>query len=137
MSRANSVAKVLRTALKRVQKGWTKGSWHNYDDDGNHTVCLEGALFGYCQQPVNGYTKAQIEARDLVLSVIKDRFGDRKIGAYGEISIPDFNDHPETVLEEVMEVIKLAIIRDETGYDPEDDYIDLDEVDELFPKKGG
>ena len=51
MSKAKTVTKVLKTAYKRIEKGWTTGTWHRRDDDGNNFVCLEGAIFGFCTEP--------------------------------------------------------------------------------------
>jgi hypothetical protein len=124
MSKAKTANKVLRTALKRIQKGWTKGEWYTRDKDGNSFVCLEGALFGFCSLELNQMTDAQLKARELVIGVINERSN--------YCSIPTFNDAPETELDDVIEVIKLAIIRDETGYDPEDDYLDDEEIESLL-----
>lgn len=109
MSKANKPAKVLRTALKRVQKGWTKGMWSDTfkDKDGRVTakVCQEGAIFGYtntCSTP------AQREAHDILLQVIQEKYPDFD-------TIPAFNDDPQTTQEMVEEVMKTALIRAETG----------------------
>lgn len=123
MSRGNNPIKVLRTALKRVQKGWTKNHWSYRDDNGNQLVCLEGALFGYCDQDKHGLTDAQKEARDVVLQLIHERFGKRFH------SIPSFNDANDTTKEDVEEVIKLAIIRLETS---DDGYLDDEDIDDLI-----
>lgn len=113
MSKGNSALKVLRTALKRVDKGWTKGTWSEKGGDGTQYVCLEGALFGYCDSHRNGLglTEAQEEARKVVLKIIRER--------HHAYSIPSFNDAPERTKEEIQEVIKFAIIRLETTGDGE------------------
>lgn len=121
MSKAGTPIKVLRTALKRVEKGWTKDHWSYKADDGNYYVCLEGALFGYCDSNKHGLTDAQKDARDVVLKIINERYG-----YYSDI--PAFNDARERTKEEVLEVVKLAIIRLETTGDgemDEDDFADL------------
>lgn len=126
MSKANNPIKVLRTALKRVSKGWTQTRWHERKD-GQSYVCLEGAIFGFCSLADENMTTAQREARDVCLDVIKDRYDGRYI------SIPLFNDAAGRTKEEVMEVIKLGIIRLETA---DDDFIEFDPdevVDSLLP----
>lgn len=125
MSKGNSPIKVLRTALSRVQKGWTQNTW--VYRDGNKTyVCLEGAMFGYCDQSKHGLTQAQRDARDKVLEVIKDRYPAK----FQFWTIPEFNDAPERKQEEVEEVLKLAIIRFET-----EDGLNDDEVENLLDFK--
>lgn len=123
MSKANAPIKVLRTALKRINKGWTKGEWSYRDRDGNVFVCMEGALFGYCDSKKHGLTEAQEQAAAVVLDIIKERYP-------GCHNIPTFNDADERTLDEVQEVIKLAIIRFETG-DPTDGLPD-EEIDSLL-----
>lgn len=123
MSKGNSAIKVLKTALKRVQKGWIQHHWSFRDADGNQFVCLEGAIFGYCDSRKHGLTSAQIEARDAVLNVIHERYDGRFS------SIPDFNDQAERTQDEVQEVIKLGIIRLETS---DDDCLTDEEVDDLL-----
>lgn len=123
MSKGNSAIKVLKTALRRVQKGWIQHHWSFRDADGNQFVCLEGAIFGYCDSNKHGMTKAQKQARDSVLSVIHDRYNGRFS------SIPDFNDQAERTQDEVQEVIKLGIIRLETS---DDDCLTDEEVDDLL-----
>lgn len=117
MSKANSPVKVLRTALKRIQKGWIKHNWHVRFGDESY-VCLEGALYGFCQKP---QTEAQVKAADMCRKIIKER-----TGLY---AIPAFNDHPDRTKEEVEEVVKLAIIRFETGGDEPDDKQEEDFVE--------
>lgn len=131
MSKSNSAIKVLRTALKRVQKGWTKGTWSAPNNDGGRSVCLEGAIYGYCN--VSDMTKrgekptqAQLEAMGIVTEIIKERYPRRTY--FG--GVPSFNDHPENDIDDVMEVIKLGIIRLETGYG--EDELDQDDVDSFM-----
>lgn len=128
MSKSNSAVKVLRVALKRIQNRWNKGSWVHRASDGQYKVCLEGAIFGFCQ---DAQTPAQREAYSLVCDVIQDRYPNYKAGS-DHLFIPNWNDDPKRTVEEVEEVIKLAIIRAETGYDPAEDFIDPDEVDSLI-----
>lgn len=125
MSKANSAKKVLRVALKRIQRGWTKGAWVNRDSQsGQVSVCIEGALFGYCREP---QTAEQVEARDIVLEIIQERPG------RSYIDIPSWNDDEKRMVEEVEEIIKLAIIRAETGGSLDEN--EIEEVDELIPRK--
>lgn len=121
MSKANSPIKVLRTALKRVQKAWRQGAWSEKGDDGNYYVCLEGALYGYCNA---AKTQAQKDAAKVCENIIFEK--------YGIQGIPSWNDRPNTTQEMVEEVVKLGIIRLETGGDPEDNYLDDEEVDTLL-----
>lgn len=110
MSKGNSAVKVLRTALKRVQKGWTQHVWYRKDPETGQTfVCLEGALYGYCSLQDHQLTPAMREARDFVIEIIKERYDGRFDG------IPAFNDNPKRTQEEVEEVTKLALIRAETS----------------------
>lgn len=106
MSKANNPIKVLRTALKRVQKGWTKNNWYFHDGHGNSYVCLEGAVYGYCERNKHGVTMAQDAAIRVLEDIIEERYGIK--------SIPEFNDRGTTTQDEVIEVIKLGIIRLET-----------------------
>lgn len=125
MSKGNSAVKVLRTALKRVQKGWTQHVWYRKDPETGQTyVCLEGALFGYCSLQEHQLTPAMREARDFVVEVIKDRYEGRFDG------IPAFNDRPGRTQEEVEEVTKLALIRAETSGG--DDEITDEDFDNLL-----
>lgn len=115
MSKANSPIKVLRTALKRVQKGWTKHHWVWKDDNGKVYVCLEGGVYGYCNAHKHDTTEEQRTAIAVLRQIINEK--------YGIADIPVFNDKPERTQEEVEEVIKLGIIRLETMDD--DDFEDL------------
>jgi hypothetical protein len=127
MSKGNSAIKVLRTADKRIDKGWIQHEWSFRDPTtGQMFVCLEGALFGYCNATKHGLTEAQVRARDLVLEIIKERYGD------AFISIPSFNDWPERTKEEIREVIKLAIIREETEELIREEAGLSDEVDKIM-----
>lgn len=144
MSKGNSAIKVVRTALKRVQKGWRKSAWSERNPDtGIFEVCMEGALFGYCNLHETQLTPAQLKARDTVWEIIRERFSERVISriyedptdeekekVLAEPRIPTFNDAPDTVFEEVEEIFKLALIRLETE-DLMKDYLDEDELDEV------
>src|SRR4051812_14385426 len=103
MSKANSAIKVLRVALKRVEKRWGKRAWSKKDDAGTYRVCLEGAITGGCEMP---NTQPQQEALRVVRTVILERFPE----VDGRI-IPVFNDAQERTIDEIIEVIKLSIIR--------------------------
>lgn len=136
MSKANSVTKVLKTAYKRVTTRLGRRGWVQQDDNGNYVVCLEGALFGFCATP---QTQAQIQARDLVREIIAEKYPDRflrlDVGNTLVVHIPGFNDDPLITDEEIAEVVKLAWIRSETGGpmdDPQDQYINNEELEELF-----
>lgn len=116
MSKANNAIKVLRTALHRVQKGWTQNhwSWHN-PEDGKTYVCLEGAVYGYCDSNKHQTTPAQREAILVLKQIIFERTG--------HTDIPSFNDdRKNTTQKDVEEVIKLGMIRLETSDDDLDEY---------------
>lgn len=126
MSKANNPIKVLRTALGRVQKGWIQHHWHYRDAEGNNFVCLEGAIYGYCDANKHTVTEAQKIAAETCRRIIFEKTG--------RSEIPAFNDKDGRTQEEIEEVIKLAIIRLETS-----DGIDDDEFDDLLAhieKKG-
>ncbi len=120
MSKANNPIKVLRVALKRVEKGWAQSTWHSRRD-GQSYVCLEGAIYGFCA----GYNAT--DAQNAAIGVLQDIIEDRYDGKY--CSIPNFNDAPGRTQDEVMEVIKLGIIRLETDAMEADL---ADEVSDLF-----
>lgn len=125
MSKASTPIKVLRTALKRVDKGWTQGDWYKPGDKVAY-VCLEGALFGYCNAGKHGLTDAQQAARAVIQQIISERHP-------GHSDIPSFNDQKGRTKDEILEVIKLAIIWLETTGDGEmddDDFEDLLEFSE-------
>ena len=130
MSKANNPIKVLRTALKRVTKGWTKSTWHKRTPDGQNLVCLEGAVYGFC----NGKGKAT-DAQEIAIRTLEDIIVEQggALRSGGSI-IPHFNDAGGTELEDVQEVIKRAIIRLETGGDDDLDFTE-EELDELLPSK--
>lgn len=114
MSNANSPIKVLKAAHKRVSKQWTKNTWRRLESDGNYSVCLEGAIYGFCRNP--NPTVAQKKAIEVVEQIIAERYAsdmdwDPKMT---KGIIPPFNDNPETTQEDVLEVIKFGIIRLET-----------------------
>lgn len=124
MSKANSPIKVLRTVFKRVTNGWTKQNWHYHDAvTGKNFVCLEGGIYGYCPADKHVATEAQKRAIAIVEEIIAER--------HGYSNIPNFNDAIETSQEDVLEVIKLAIIRLETTPDGLDD----EEIDDLLEFK--
>jgi hypothetical protein len=108
MSKSNSATKVLRVAYRRIQRGWTKGTWAiiNRKKGGVTPVCIEGAVFGFGMRSANPACKV---ATDLIMEVINDRYPNRFR------TIPEFNDHDETTHEMAQEVVKLALIRAETG----------------------
>ena len=123
MSKANNPIKVLKTAIKRINKGWDKGNWVYYDKKtGKASVCLEGAIYGYCTG--QNATEAQKKAIRVVEEIIGERTGSSMP------DIPSFNDAPLTTKDDILEVCKLAIIRLETGGALVDD-----PVEELIPAK--
>lgn len=124
MSKANNAIKVLRTALKRVGKGWMQNqwSWRN-SEEGITYVCLEGAVYGYCAAHEHVVTEAQTKAIQVLRRIIFER--------HGKTDIPEFNDDPTRSKEEVLEVIKLAIIRLETS--TADDDVDEELTDFVQP----
>lgn len=114
MSKANSVPKLLRVAIRRVEEAWGKNAWSQKTNkkgrNGKHmyAVCLEGAIFGYCRYAT---TQVQRDAIAIVEQILKERGyvrGDPKN------SIPGWNDSTATQ-EEVIDVLKEALIRAETG----------------------
>lgn len=141
MSNAKTPAKVLKTAYKRVTTRLGRDMWVRTDRDGTYKVCLEAALFGFCRTPT---TQAQIEARDIVRQIIKERHPGTMVDLYGEISIPAFNDAKRHLAngdveyifseEEIAEVVKLAWIRADSGgsIDPEEDYIGDEDLNDLL-----
>lgn len=135
MSKGNSAVKVLRTALKRVQKGWTKNTWSHKNDDGSMSVCLEGALFGYCSLTDKQKTPSMLEAEKLVKEIIAERYpkyGGKTLSGQPYVDIPSFNDAQERVQEEVEEVVKLALIRAETGGLEDDPEIEDEDFSNLL-----
>lgn len=152
MSKANSPIKVLKTAIKRLDKGWTTGSWMDRDPDTGHVaVCLEGAIFGFCEK---AQTKPQEEALRTCEQIIFERWKDGEfvfdsstwIEAEkdhvldGSGLVPKFNDSVAKTADEMKEICKLAIIRLETGGPIDDDeFIEFDpdgeELADLLPKK--
>lgn len=131
MSKAKTRGKVLRAAYKRLEKGWIKRKWwYRNPQTGVTEVCLEGALFGHCNLEEHQMTPAQRGARDLVAEIIQEQFPDRRWSG-----IPGFNDNQETTKDDVLKVVKLAIIRDETE-ELLDLYLDDEEIEDLLPAKG-
>jgi hypothetical protein len=108
MSYAKTSQKVLRTALKRLQSRWGKGTWVS-DEDHGYKVCIEGAICNG-QPSRSTVTQPQHDAMLFVQEIIEED---------GHASIPLFNDHPDTSLEDVENVMKLAIIRAESGAVPD------------------
>jgi hypothetical protein len=116
MSNANSPIKVLKAAHKRVSKNWTKGTWRKKEQDGSYSVCLEGAIYGFCR--AKNATPAQKEAIEVVESVIIDHFPHLIPDFFNEEHkdgvIPLFNDGDDTTKDDILEAIKLGMIRLET-----------------------
>lgn len=107
MSKSNSVGKVLRVAIKRIERGWTQGAWVKKPTKANPVpqVCLEGAIFGFCSF---AKTPQQKEALGLVTQVILER-------ETSPTSVALWNDHINRTQDEVIEILKLALIRKESG----------------------
>jgi hypothetical protein len=126
MSKAKTPAKVIKTAIKRIETRWTQSAWCTMTPDGKGgtkwMLCMEGALFNGHQSP---QTQAQRDARDMIVEVLKER---------GFSDIPTFNDVKGRKVEEAIEILKLTLIRIETGGfdDVEDDYISEEETEELL-----
>lgn len=107
MSNANKPDKVLRVALRRLQKGWTKKHWSKKNQQTGVTeVCIEGAIFGFKNDTKSPACKM---ARDIVMEIINEKYPDQYR------TIPDFNDDKDTTQEMVETVVKSALIRAETG----------------------
>jgi hypothetical protein len=104
MSKSKNPTKILKTALNRLQKGWAKGEWVKREDD-NVSCCIQGAIFGY---HTTSNSDAQRKAHELVWQVVQERDPEA-------LSIPQWNDQVDRTQEEVLEVVKTAIIRSETG----------------------
>jgi hypothetical protein len=130
MSKADSAIKVLNTAIKRVDKGWTQNVWSFWDPVRKiNFVCMEGAIYGYCDSSKHGVTPAQKEAADTCRQIIFER--------HGVMDIPHFNDTHGRTKDEVKEVMKLAIIRLETTPDDDDDPdLDVESLDLVQPNGG-
>lgn len=108
MSNSNKIPKVLRVALKRIQKGWTKGTWSRKNKQTGVTeICLEGAIYGFSTS--NNKNPACGLAIEIVKQIIDEKYPKRFS------SIPDFNDDPGTTQAMVEDVVKTALIRAETG----------------------
>lgn len=145
MSKANSTLKVLKTAYHRVQTRWGKGAWNRPSVMPNESgkivyyVCLEGAIMGGNTQASTVY---QQEALELVGQALFDLFpervtvGVRRGGDKKQVIIPNFNDARETTQDEILEAIKLAIIRVETEAlmkdIPDEDFLSTEEMDNLI-----
>lgn len=131
MSNANSSTKVLRTALKRLQRGWTKGTFYSGPGDGTRAfwkkeknnqaipqVCLRGAIHGYQGQVKTAQT---IMAEKAVLEAINEEYPKAASavsdGAWE--TVMEFNDDSGTTFEMVEKVTKLGLIKLETGWEPE------------------
>ena len=124
MSNANRPAKVLRTALKRLQRGWTQGTFYSGPGDGDGyfwkknkntaipKVCLRGAIHGYQGQVK---TAQSIVAEKAVLAAINELFPNPS-GAW--VNVMAFNEHSDTTFEMVEKVTKLGLIKLETGWEP-------------------
>lgn len=152
MSKANSPIKVLKTAIKRLDKGWTKGEWSKFDPEtGQVSVCLEGAIFGFCSE---AQTPQQTEALRTCEQIIFERWKDGEFvfdsSTWIEAEkdhvldgigfVPKFNDSVAKTADEMKEICKLAIIRLETGGPIDDDeFIEFDpdgeDLVDLLPKK--
>lgn len=130
MSKANSPVKVLRTALKRLQKGWTKGTFYDGPGDGSQfrktkkgkievpQVCLRGAIHGYQGQVKTVHSTL---AERAVLAAINELYP-KPASAVEDGSwdcVINFNDDPSTTFEMIERVTKLGMIKLETGWKPE------------------
>lgn len=149
MSKAKTPIKVLKTAIKRLNKGWMTGDWAKHDPNTGQTfVCLEGAIFGFCDKAQTPQQKEALEVCEQILfERLKDglwEFYDKsyqedvlKFGPQG--LVPRFNDSVAKSSDELVEICKLAIIRLETGGPVEDDeFIEFDpdeDLVDLLPKK--
>lgn len=134
MSKANSVPKVLRVAIRRVEKSWGTGSWAKptgqKDENGKAvwSVCLEGAIYGFCNK---ASTDVQREAIALIEQILYER--GLVHGSGRADSIPGWNDAHATQ-DEVISLLKDALIRAETGglMDPDEFEITQEELDEIL-----
>ncbi len=126
MSKANRPQKVLRTALKRLQKGWTKGSVYKGPGKTSFSglpeqpttpfVCLLGALHGYQGQTPHDSLHHRRECGvGIHQRVPSPRSAD---AGMKWTSLPQFNDDSDTTFEMVEQVTKMALIKVETGWEP-------------------
>lgn len=143
MSKANSPIKVLKTAIKRLNKGWTTGEWSAYDPETDTvSVCLEGAIFGFCTDASTPQQQEALQAcEQIIFERWKDGEFDLRVGpdaaekykeTGGKGIVPAFNDRAAKTADELVEICKLAIIRLETGGPIGDDEFDDEEINELL-----
>lgn len=109
MSNAKTPVKVLRVALRRIQKGWVQSAWSLRDKKTGVTrVCIEGGVYGYAMNNAKNFPVCKT-----AIKLIQEAIDDKYPGQF--TSIPAFNDNPDTTYQMVEEVVKLAIIKAETG----------------------
>lgn len=109
MTMTNTIREALRVLARG---GWTKDTFA--DEAGRH--CLQGALFeAHGWSPLSrrgtGRALAGELAADvrLVNEVIAAQFPER----FGGVGASRFNDHPDTVLDDVVAVMEKAAVRKE------------------------
>lgn len=136
MSRANTPLKVLRTARKRLARGWEQGAWHRHKAHGSLQgtfVCIEGAITSGHPLVRSTCSPAQMRAGRYVEDAILEwltlpetakRFGHtlaqggllltcQEGRRYNRGFIPTFNDFTGMTKEVVLEVMDLAIFNAE------------------------
>ena len=129
MSKAKTPLKVLRVTRKRLAKGWTKGTWTNFDSKAqtvNH--CIEGAMTR-SELSMNDIacTPAQMRAADYIHKAMPLWLEDNdwvhsahdrllypdttaKELAQGTLPIPTFNDNVARDINDVLALIDIAIV---------------------------
>jgi len=126
MSKANSPIKVLHTALNRLQRGWTKGTFYEGPGGGDGgrrfrngsktaQVCLRGAIHGYQGQIK---TEHSILAEIAVLEAINELYPESAVDDGPWDTVTQFNDDRDTTFEMIEKTVKLGLIKLETGWTP-------------------
>ncbi len=77
-------------------------------------VCLRGAIHGY----QGAGTPVTILAEAAVLDAINELYGHLAPSRGKWITVPTFNDDPDTTFEMVEQAVKLGLIKLETGWEP-------------------
>jgi len=100
----NKASKLLRRTIKRVERGWVQGAL-NVQPDLNEApnLCILGGL--------GERSVVRDQAADLIADVIMDKTG-RPLTAPAHVIIT-FNDNPSTTKDDVLDVLKTALIRAE------------------------
>lgn len=114
MSKANKPSKVLRTAIRRLQRfGWTKNRLVAKQGSQAVGYCLIGSIYGENGQQVGRRNLAPLlQAEKYVQEVVTEQFG--KTGVH---SIPSVNDGILQSPEDAILILKHALVKAETDED--------------------